>query len=408
VLTAGLIVSFALNAILNTQWAITEEALREMIQIVERQSMDDISALEKIRGTRMKSAERATIRGGVGIIPVRGPLFKRANLMTEICGATSYEMLRRDLHEMVSSPDVKAIVLDVDSPGGDANGCSELSDAIHEARGQKPIVSYVGGTGASAAYWIASASDRIYASDSAILGSIGVQSAVRTDKEPGVITFRSSQSPNKNPAPDSDEGKKEIQSVIDGLAEVFVSKVARNRGISPAEVLAKFGQGAVFVGKAAQERGIIDEVSTLENVISKYGAMKVENEAITAELIAGKYPDVAAHFMKLGAEQAQKSALVEKKRVESIRKLAEGKVSEEFCTQLIESGADIKEAALQILIEEKTNPPKTKEDPRKAFDKTFAGLDVPPKEDAKGLDAEQDAILAIAEKVDGIKVRRTA
>jgi ClpP class serine protease len=62
------------------------------------------------------------------------------------------------------------------------NGANELAQAIYEARGTKPIVAYVGGSGASAAYWIASAADRIVVSPTAVLGSIGVQVAYREPK----------------------------------------------------------------------------------------------------------------------------------------------------------------------------------------------------------------------------------
>ncbi len=85
--------------------------------------------------------------------------------------------------------------------------------------------------GASAAYWIASACDRIYASDSAIVGSIGVQSFMKSETQDGTIRFVSSQSPAKNRDPGTGEGARDVQAVIDTLAEVFVQKVARNRGV---------------------------------------------------------------------------------------------------------------------------------------------------------------------------------
>jgi signal peptide peptidase SppA len=395
-----LIVSIALNEILNSQWAMTEKALRLMLSVVERNS--DIEALERIRGQRFKATEKATIRSGVAVIPVRGPLFKRANLMTEHCGAASYESVLRDFHQMLASDQVKSIVLDIDSPGGEANGCSELADHIFEARGQKPIAAYIGGTGASAAYWIASACDRIFASDSAIIGSIGVQSAIRSEKNEGEIRFVSSQSPNKNRDPTTQEGAREVQTVIDGLAEVFILKVARNRGVGRETVLEEFGQGSVFVGAEAQKRGLIDEITTLESVIANYGAQGMTTESITAEYIAANHPAIAEHFINIGASRTLARFEAEQKRVAGIRSLAEGQVSEDLVEDLIERNLSCQEAAVEILQAIKRNPPKPKADPKKEFDAQFEGLDVPPIPSADStseLAAQQDAAIILARKM---------
>jgi ClpP class serine protease len=378
----------------------TEEALRLMLSVVERHV--DVEALEKIRGQRLKDTEKAIIRSGVGVIPVRGPLFKRANLMTEHCGATSYESVLRDFHEMLASDQVQSIILDIDSPGGEANGCSELADHIFEARGQKPIAAYIGGTGASAAYWIASACDRVFSSDSAIVGSIGVQSALRSEKSEGEIRFVSSQSPNKNCDPGTEEGAREVQTVIDGLADVFISKVARNRGVGRETVLENFGKGSVFVGVEAQKRGLIDEITTLESVIANYGAHKMTVESITAEFIAANHPSIAEHFMNIGASRTLARFEAEQKRVASIRSLAEGQVSEDFTKALFERNLSCQEAAVEILQEIKRNPPKPKADPKKDFDTHFKGLDVPPipsADSTSDLAAQQDAAIILARKM---------
>jgi ClpP class serine protease len=367
-----------------------------------------IEALEKVRGTRAKNTERATVRSGVGIIPIRGPLFKHANLMTDHCGATSYETVMRDFHQMLASTDVRSIIFDIDSPGGEANGTSELSDAIFAARGQKPTAAYIGGTGASAAYWIASACDKVFAADSAIIGSIGVQLALHNEKSEGEIRFVSSQSPRKNRDPATEDGAKDVQTIIDGLAEVFIGKVARNRGVDRAAVLEKFGQGAVFVASDAQSRGLIDQLSTLESVISNLGEHQLaSDQPITAEFIAQAHPTVAEHFMQLGAERALAKVLADQKRLESIKGMAEGLVSNEFCQSLISSDMTAADAAMAIIQEAKKNPPKRKTSPKEALESQLEGLDVPPKDQpsSASLAEQQDSILSLAQKVDGLKIK---
>src|SRR5574344_913660 len=208
-------------------WAITPEMLQTMTTIA-RETNKSPDAIAKEIGKEMKNTNAVSVRDGVAVIKVAGPLFRYANLMTMICGATSYELLAQDFNKALSNPNIKAIVFDIDSPGGEVNGCSELADMIYNARGQKPIIAYASGSCCSGAYWIASACERIEASDTAILGSIGVVSIYKKDDEKQkCIEIVSSQSPNKRPNIETDEGKAKIQAHIDALAEVFINKVAR-------------------------------------------------------------------------------------------------------------------------------------------------------------------------------------
>src|SRR5678809_521246 len=161
-------------------WAITQTGLELVISIASRSEFfSEVreQALLAQDGKPLANARSVVNRDGVALIPVNGPLFRHATLMTNVSGASSYETILKDFQAACESPDVEAIVLDIDSPGGEVHGAGELSTAIYQARGQKPIVAYVGGQGASAAYWIASAADKVVADPSAVLGSIGVRTA---------------------------------------------------------------------------------------------------------------------------------------------------------------------------------------------------------------------------------------
>lgn len=158
-----------------TVWAITPEMLSTMVSIAH-QTNKSPEAIAKEMGRDMKNTYAVSTRGGVAVIPVTGPLFRHANLLTAVCGATSYELLAQDFNKALNDPKISAILFDVDSPGGEVNGCSELAEMIYKARGKKPIIAYASGSCCSGAYWIASACDKIMAADTAILGSIGVVS----------------------------------------------------------------------------------------------------------------------------------------------------------------------------------------------------------------------------------------
>lgn len=266
-----------------TIWAITPEMLQTMTEIAS-ETRKSPEAIAKEMGREMRNTNAVSIRDGVAVIKVSGPLFRYANLMTRICGATSYELLAQDFNKAVQNPNIKGILLDIDSPGGEVNGCSELSDMIYQARGTKPIIAYASGACCSGAYWIASACDKILAADTAILGSIGVVSIFEKDDDGKTVEIVSSQSPNKRPDVNTEAGKAKIQARVDELAEVFIAKVARNRGITAVDVVKNFGSGDVSVGQHAVRNGLADGLSSFEDIISSLNQEKtIMNDITNAE-----------------------------------------------------------------------------------------------------------------------------
>lgn len=276
----------AFDVALQQHWAMEESALRELLDISARrgrwrlqaETEEDLERLaeaaraERTRdpeaislrtGKKLEGTERAWLRDGVAVIPVMGPIFHRANLFTKCSGATSAEQVARDLDEAVSNPNVKAILLDVDSPGGQVDGTGELAGLIHAANRKKPVHCYSGGLCASAAYWLASACESISIAPTTRIGSIGVISAF-PGKEEGVIEIVSSQSPNKSPDLTTEGGRATVQKTLDELAEVFIGNVASYRGVSRETVVSDYGRGGVLVGRSAVKVGMADRVSSFE------------------------------------------------------------------------------------------------------------------------------------------------
>jgi signal peptide peptidase SppA len=266
-------------------WAITEAGLRQILEIAERTNPSPEAVAAKL-GRPLENTRTVEVRDGVAVIPVTGPIFRYANLFTEISGATSIEVLARDFSQALEDPGVRAIVLNVNSPGGEADGVNELSRMIYEARGRKFIVAYVGGLGASGAYWLASAADQIVAEESALLGSVGVVATFRDTRErdakAGVVTYEivSSQSPLKRPDPATDAGRGQIQQIVDAQAEILVNAVARNRGVSPERVLSDFGQGNLLPAAQAVRAGMADRLGTFESVVSALAAQFSKSKGV--------------------------------------------------------------------------------------------------------------------------------
>ena len=258
----------------STAWAMPSADLQAMIAIANREGDLSPEALQAYRSASLQRAERAGVRDGVAIIGINGPLFRKANLFTSMSGATSYEQVRRDLQVALDDPSVTAILLDIDSPGGEAHGCGELADAIRAATARKPVHAYAGGLCASGALWIAVAASRVTIDAATLVGSIGIVMSMSddsaADERRGIkrIEIVSSQSPGKRPDPATDEGHARLQATVDSLAAVFVKAVAGFRGVTDATVISKFGGGGVLVGAQAVKVGLVDGIGSFEGALS--------------------------------------------------------------------------------------------------------------------------------------------
>ena len=266
------VANHALTAIASQPWAIKPDMLQVIVGIASREYRN----MEAVLASPPHKREGGTlaVRDGVGIIPVMGPIFPYANSFEAISGATTVESVARRFGEALTAKDVHSIVLHIDSPGGQITGIHELQAQILAARGVKPIVAYIAGLGASAAYWLASAADSIVADETAEVGSIGIVSVWSDDSEAknkkGLKDYAivSSQSPAKRLDYTSEQGMAVLQGKVDTLADIFIADVARNRGKHEATVLDKFGQGDTLIAAKAKKVGMIDYIGSLEGVIA--------------------------------------------------------------------------------------------------------------------------------------------
>jgi len=255
-----------MKALSNQPWMMMPERLETMAQIARREY--DVEALATKIAKPLENTRTVETRGSIAIIPVVGGIYRYANMFTEICGDTSTQVLAEDLTAAVENPAISHIVLNIDSPGGQAAGISELSQLIVEAKKIKPVIGYVDDLAASAGYWIASACDHIAASKTAMVGSIGAVYAFSLyDDGSEKIEIVSSVSPKKRPDVKTEEGRSQIQAWADRLGEIFVEDVAENRGVTVEEVLNNFGQGDLLIGHDALSARMVDEITTFEALL---------------------------------------------------------------------------------------------------------------------------------------------
>lgn len=263
-----------LSAICSSQWLIDEDYLQLLINVVNGQGDLDAAMLVKGDNERTKTVLHSAVAGtDVAIIPVIGPIIPRATVFSRVCGITDLDMLNAEFESALNDPEVGKILFYFDSPGGHATGINEFADKIYDARGIKPIEGYVGGTSASASFWLSSAVDRLSLDATARVGSVGV--VVAMPKNDGTyVEIVNSNSPKKRLNPEVKEDKDEVVRYLDSMAEVFFERLSRNFGINDVGfVKENFGKGGIRVGSEAVSSKMAHEVSSLQKVVSRLAAL---------------------------------------------------------------------------------------------------------------------------------------
>ncbi len=269
---------YVFQAFMEGAWAILPEKLAVLHEIVMRHAAGEKLNAEEVE-LRINGAARPAARrvNKVAVLPLFGVIFPRANLMTQMSGATSAERFSAQFDELLDAPDIDAIVLDVNSPGGEAGGIAEVAEKIYQARGKKKIVAVANHMMASAAYWIGTAADELIASPSSEVGSIGVWSAhgdySKAYEEAGikvsVISAGKYKTAGNQYEPLSDEARAVLQARVDTVYDHFVRAVAKHRNVKESIVRNGFGEGRVVGAEEAVKLGMADQVATLEETVNR-------------------------------------------------------------------------------------------------------------------------------------------
>jgi capsid assembly protease len=218
---------------------------------------------------------------GIAIIPVVGTLVARSGYLGAASGLTAYSDLAERIEAAATDPGVRAILLDIDSPGGEVGGLFDLVDQIQAVRQQcgKPIWACADEAALSAAYAIGCTADRLYVTQTGEVGSIGVVAAhvdeSGADAQAGLawtfIHAGASKVDGNSHQPLSDQARAALQGDVDALYGRFVDLVAKCRKTSPEAVRAT--QAAVYRGDQAVAAGLADRVGTLRQALTDLGTI---------------------------------------------------------------------------------------------------------------------------------------
>lgn len=240
---------------------------------------------------------------GTAIIPVHGTLINRYG--GYYYGMfTGYNFIRQQRAQAMADPDVERIIYDVNSNGGEAAGCFELSDESFELRGEKPTLAVVDSNCYSAAYAFASSADKISVTPSGGAGSIGVIcmhadiSKMLEDFGVKITLIKAGEhKADGNPFEElSAETKAEIQADVDAARDQFVALVARNRGIE--EKAVRDTEARCYSAQDALKLNLIDAVETPAQAIAAFvngpTGSTTEGEEMNEEELAQAKNEAAA------------------------------------------------------------------------------------------------------------------
>ena len=278
--------SSIVRAVFSQPWAILPEKLEAIAAFVRLKASggsSDPALVAEIRAANAVAAARAqnlnSGGGSIAVIPVYGILNQRYAGDFSGPGGTSVQQLSQAIRSAVNDPNVKAIVLDIDSPGGSISGIAELAAEIRANRGKKKITAVSNTLCASAAYWLAAQCTEIAVSPTSLTGSIGVYQAHEDDsaalEAAGVkITLISAgkyKVEGNSVEPLTDEARKAMQAMVDTFYGMFTADVAKGRGTTQARVAGGLGQGRVLTAQDAVSQGLADRVATLDDVLAGHG-----------------------------------------------------------------------------------------------------------------------------------------
>lgn len=246
-----------------------------------------------------------SVQDGVACIPIHGTLVHRSSWLDAMSGLVSYQQISEALAAALADRAVTAIVLDIDSSGGEVSGCFDCGDEIFAARGVKPIIAVANEFAMSGAYLLASAADELIVAQTALTGSVGVvwthvdRSEARKLMGLAVTHLYAGKhkvdgTPEK---PLTGQAKASIQGDIDQIYELFVSAVSRNRGLDADAVRAT--EAEIYRGESGVEIGFADRVGTLKETLQQLAE-------------TSRPPAVTTGTYSAGSAHAQRSPMTNK------------------------------------------------------------------------------------------------
>jgi ClpP class serine protease len=229
----------------------------------------------------------------VGVLRIEGSLTNKPSMFGALCGLTSYQELLEQTEMLCGMENIKTIMMQVDSGGGEAynlfSAATQIKTLVNQA--DKKLIAYIDGSSGSAAYGLTSIADEVIIHPDAMAGSIGVvvrlTNTNKKDEKEGIetkyITFGASKVPFEEDGSFREEFTADIQERVNELGSQFIAHVATNRGISEADVEAT--QAKMFSANKALELGLVDKIMTNEQFYEYLADLSSNEESTTSQKV---------------------------------------------------------------------------------------------------------------------------
>jgi signal peptide peptidase SppA len=264
------------------------------------------------RETRPAGLTRMT--NGAAVITIDGELVNRGAWIGANSGLVSYEGIDAQLRDAAADPEVKAIVLDLNTPGGEVDGIAALGALIAQINQSKPVTAVVNDLAASAGYWIASQAREIVISPTSRVGSIGVvylhldrsEQIAKLGIKPTLIYAGDHKVDFNMLGPLSEDAQKALQAEIDGVYSMFTDAVASGRGNRMSKDRAKSTEARVYTGQDAIAAGLADRMATFADVLNEIASAATPSSSPIAQTkVLGK--GTASEKISSGAEMSERT-----------------------------------------------------------------------------------------------------
>ncbi|MEP9370602.1 S49 family peptidase [Mesorhizobium sp. KR1-2] len=280
--------------------------------------------------------------GNVGVVSILGELVNRGAWLGASSGLTSYEGIAQQMRNAAADPDVRSIILDIQSPGGQALGMNETARLIRQVNADKKVVAVVNAMAASAAYGLSSGASEIVITESGVAGSIGVL-LVHADKSvalerAGITTTVIKAGDEKaigNPYQAlSNEDRSVLQAEVDRVMDGFVRLVSNHRPKLSAKAIRDL-QAGIRIGEDAVKAGLADRLGSFEDVLADLGRglpgpiSRPRREVSSAQAHGDRLRAVSDHPRLAGLRGLRDFALARAER-EPLAKSADDIVREVF------------------------------------------------------------------------------
>jgi len=249
------------SLIYNQPWLILPSAHKDIVNAFEKYIQSDLSMDDdEVMPDDMEEKMEVPI-SNTSVIDISGPIGKRLGMLELCFGATDLDTLSQQILDIENTPEIENVIFHFNSPGGTITGVEEAGELISELAKKKKCIAYTDTLCASAAYWLASQCDYVYASPSSQVGSVGVYMALmdataayaKEGYKPEVFSAGKYKTMGADFRSITDEERTMFQADVDAIYNKFKNAVLLKRTIKDEDL-----QGQVFTGEQSVEKGLVD------------------------------------------------------------------------------------------------------------------------------------------------------